>query len=57
MLQQYDDVCANGCSSETPVLEDAFGFAVLDVPTTTLRTETDPVTQSVFDFDAAGLVG
>jgi hypothetical protein len=49
VLQQFDDVCAHGCSSDDPVLEDAYGYVVLDLTTTTLRPVIEPVTQSALE--------
>jgi hypothetical protein len=49
LLQQFDDACAEGCECPTDMAVEAqaYGYAVLDLPTTSLRSVIDPVSLSV----------
>lgn len=63
LLQLVDPVCADGCTcpgdatdtsvtdaaDDSGVLQEVFGYALLDLRTTTLRPVIDPVTASVCD--------
>jgi hypothetical protein len=51
LFRLFDPVCADGCSSDMPVTAEEFGYAILDLPTTTLRLVIDPVTQWHFEPD------
>ncbi len=49
LLQQFDDACAEGCEcpADMAVEAQAYGYALLDLPTTSLRSVIDPVSLSV----------
>ena len=53
LLQQFDDACAEGCECPTDMAVEAqaYGYALLDLPTTSLRSVIDPVSLSVCGAD------
>jgi hypothetical protein len=49
LLQRFEEPPGGGCSSDAPVDVDQYGYAIVDLPTTELRTVVPPVRQSCFD--------